>query len=198
MNPIRIFLVDDHAVLLEGLVAALGMFSSVKVVGTAMSAEEGLVKIREHRDAIDVVVTDHSMSGMDGVAMCEILKRDGAVPRVVLLTMHAVPEVAFRAIRKGVDRVVPKSMSIDKVVENIIAVFEQTDGPTIASGSVEAVTAENPGLTKTELLILKMIAIDELTTREIAEKLFRSAHTVERHRKSIMGCLLYTSDAADE
>jgi len=56
----------------------------------------------------------------------------------------------------------------------------------MSSGSFEPFTVENPGLTKTEMIILRMIAHDELTTREIAEKLFRSAHTIERHRKSIM------------
>ena len=186
MTPVRIFLVDDHAILLDGLVAAFAMFPTVRVVGTALSAEEALVAIQAKREDIDVVVTDQSMTGMDGATMCEILKRDGERPRVVLLTMHSIPEVAFKAVRKGVDRILLKSTSIDKVVDNIIAVVEQGPGAMMSSGSFEPFTVENPGLTKTEMIILRMIAHDELTTREIAEKLFRSAHTIERHRKSIM------------
>lgn len=186
MNPVRIFLVDDHAILLDGLVAAFAMFPRVKVVGTAQSGEEALVAIQAQRANIDVVVTDHSMSGMDGVTLCETLKKGGDLPRVVLLTMHSVPEVAFKAVRKGVDRIILKSTSIDKVVDNIISVLENPDEAVVPTNTPDHPSIENLGLTKTEMMVLRMIAYDELTTREIAEKLFRSTHTIERHRKSIM------------
>lgn len=185
-QPTRIFLVDDHAVLLDGLIAALTLFPSIKVVGKAASAEEALPLIRAMRDDIDVVVTDHSMAEMDGVTMCETLKREHQKPKVVLLTAHSVPEVAFKASRKGVDRVLLKSTSIDKLVDNILETVHQIEAIVLPSPGFETSVTENLGLTKTELMILMMIADEELTTREIAEKLFRSVHTIERHRKSIM------------
>jgi DNA-binding NarL/FixJ family response regulator len=107
-TPIRVLLVDDHAVVRYGLATALGAEPDIDVVGEASDGEEAVHAV--DRLEPDVVVMDVSMAGVDGEAATRrITRRDGARPAVLVLSMHAEAEYLLPMLDAGAAGYLPKS-----------------------------------------------------------------------------------------
>lgn len=115
-NPIRVYMVDDHRSVLEGIKAALLLTSDIHIVGSATDSVAALEEIGQRRNEIDIVLSDVGMPVMDGIELCRKLKSGGTLPYVILLTQYSEAEVRFRAVRADADGYVLKVAGIDEIL----------------------------------------------------------------------------------
>ncbi len=193
MDKIRILMVDDHAVLRDGIRALLGIYDDIEVVGEASEGKEAIEKVREL--APNVVVMDIAMSGMEGIEATRRIKKKNPEVKVLILTQHDNREYILSAIKAGAAGYVPKRALGSELVSAIRAICKGDSFlyPSAAAALIEDYlhqVEEEPydRLTAREREILKLIA-DGHTSREIAEMLFLSLKTVLGHRTKIMGKL---------
>jgi DNA-binding NarL/FixJ family response regulator len=184
---VRVLLVDDHTIVRQGVRALLGATADLVVVGEASDAE-GCFRLVA-ADKPDVAVVDLSLPGMHGTEVVSRLKTGAGTEGrlgVVVLSMHAAPEVVARARVAGCDAYVVKGGDVAELAEAIRAVA--------AGGSYfsSAVATSRPDvvdklavLSGRERQILALIARSG-TNKTIAAELGISVHTVNAHRTSLM------------
>ncbi len=96
---VRLFLVDDHAIVRAGIKALLAHHAGFEVVGEADNGEEALLRVREA--APDVVLLDLSLPGMNGIETARAMKRLQPSARLVALSMHEDPEYVQGFLEAG-------------------------------------------------------------------------------------------------
>lgn len=190
MSKIRTLLVDDHAVLRDGIRALLGVHDDIEIVGEASEGKEAIEKTKELSP--DVVVMDISMAGMDGLEATRRITKKHPGVKVLVLTQHDNREYIISAIKAGAAGYVPKRALGADLVTAIRTVCggESFLYPSAAAALINDYlhqVEEEPydRLTAREREILKLIA-DGHTSREIAEMLYLSLKTVLGHRTKIM------------
>jgi DNA-binding NarL/FixJ family response regulator len=183
---IRIVLVDDHSVVLLGLVQLFSREPDFEVVAMAADGETALRAIREHQP--DVVVLDLRMPGKDGLAVLEEMKRESLRAKVVVLTVSGNHD-AQAAIRLGARGLVLKEMAPRQLIECVRVVHAGSAwiDKGIARRTVNDLLQREPGtgavenrLTSREIQVARMIA-DGLTTKRVADKLAISEGTAKLH-----------------
>jgi len=182
-TPIRVLVVDDHAVVREGLASILAREADLEVVGLAAGGEEGLSMVAELSP--DVVLLDMQMPEMHGLEVLERLNAgDRVSPAVIVLTVHADDELVLNAVRGGAQGYVLKSASRDELVRAIRHVA--AGGQRFDEVVVQALLAEEdrqgsePVLTGRELDVLKLVAAG-FSNKEIAAHLYVGVSTVKTH-----------------
>lgn len=190
-EQIRIFLVDDHQVLLEGIHSLLSQVPELSVCGKASSARAALAMMEGN--VPDVLLTDVQMPGMDGEELTrEVLRRFPNV-RVCALSMLGDAEAIGRLLDAGVTGYILKNTGQDELLKAIHSVArgelyfsDEVSAEMMRAMAVrkEAVHAAMPVLTPREVEIVRLIA-KEYSNARIAESLFISERTVETHRKNI-------------
>lgn len=116
-RPLRVMLVDDHKILLDGLVRVLRPETDLEVVGTATNGEEAVKVALELRP--DVIVMDVSMPGMNGVTATQKIKEQLEDVRVVGLSMHEADAMAEAMLRAGASTYLTKGCPSQELVEAI-------------------------------------------------------------------------------
>ncbi len=190
-KPIRVLLVDDHAILRAGLKALLATYDDIKVVGEAADGEEGIRKARELDP--DVIVMDVMMPGMNGLTALRYLLEEKPDARVLMLTQYGNKEFVLPLLEAGAAGYVLKQAADTDFVKAIRAVHEGNSYlyPPIAKLVLEAFMsgedASDPErrLTPREREILILIA-QGYTNNEIAKILYISPKTVDVHRTRLM------------
>jgi len=191
VKPIRVLLIDDHALVRAGIRALIGQLEEVEVAGEAAGGREALRLIEELQP--DIVLLDIAAPGMSGLeVLTESAKRFPQV-RVIVLTVHEAGEYALGALRAGAAGYLPKSAASNELKEAIETVAR---GETYVSSDIARKTVleharesqderslEN--LTPRQREILTLIA-EGNSTREIARRLKISVKTVESHRAQLM------------
>lgn len=182
----KILLVDDHTILLDGVKSLLGREEDLQVVGQAGSAEAALEFLK--KQDVDLIITDYSMPGMDGLSLLNTVKRIAPDTKIILLSMHDEVHLVKEILKAGVNGYVLKK---DTHKELLSAIHDVKNGKVYLSSDVNKMlitNLHNPDegklLTDREREILKLIA-KEYTNKNIAEELFISERTVETHRKNI-------------
>jgi DNA-binding NarL/FixJ family response regulator len=191
MDKIRILLVDDHALMRDGIKALLSIHDDMEIVGEASEGKEAIEKTQEL--VPDVVVMDIAMPGMDGLEATRRLSKKNQRPRVLVLTQYENKEYIFSIIKAGAAGYVPKKALGSELVSAIRAVCSGDSFlyPSAAKALIEDYRQQaekgDPydSLTGREREILKLIA-EGRTSREIAGVLFISLKTVQGHRAKIM------------
>jgi len=185
-NKMRIFLTDDHAILLSGLIKILNAEDGLEVVGSAGSVKETLDKLTQLK--VDLLITDYNLPDGDGLSLVQIVKRKYPDVNIIVLSMHDEAHLVKEILREGVNGYVLKKDSHTELINAIYAVSEKK---IYLSNDINSIlvkglhgNSENSLLTSREREILKLIA-KEYTNRDIAEELFISERTVETHRKNI-------------
>lgn len=181
----RILLVDDHAILLDGVKSLLEN-DGRKVEFQAHTAEEALSILK--KNSVDLMITDFNMPGMDGLSLIHAVKKMDSNIKVIVLSMHDEVHLVKEILKAGVNGYILKK---DTRTELLKAVSEVEDGNIFLSKDINKmliVNLQNPDegrlLTDREREIVKLIA-KEYTNKQIAEGLFISERTVETHRKNI-------------
>ncbi len=190
---VRIFLVDDHQMVIDGIASILADEKDVQVVGTASNGRDALDKIAI--DSPDLILLDINMPEMDGIQVVKELRKNGDHTKVLILTMHNNAQFTKQLSELGVNGCILKNTGKAELLNAIKLVHkgEKYYGKAVTDSLLTSMektqeAVKKVKLTKREVEIVKLIA-NELTTNEIAEKLFISTLTVETHRKNIISKL---------
>lgn len=191
MNPIKVIIVDDYQMLLDGFSALLAGESEVEVIGTAENGLELQDLLKEKQP--DVILLDISMPVMNGKETARWLKDKFPDVKILILTIHQELSNIKTLLKIGVDGYLLKGSGKDELMDAIL---------TIAGGEAyhdkrvvdillhELVVSDQPNpdlfeLTHREMEIVCLIS-KGLKSQEIAEKLFISPQTVLSHRKNML------------
>ena len=193
-DKIKVLLVDNHPLVLDGLKKVLETFSHIEIVGTAGLALTGLEIARETQPS--VVLMDINMPKLNGIDAIELFKRELPKCRVVMLSMHDTREYISSSVLRGAAGYVLKDVPTEEIVAAIEAV---ADGQTYFSSGVrealvEPKLADAGPLTSRERDVLLLIA-EGKSNREIAQSFNASVATVETHRKNLKKKLGVTTTA---
>jgi DNA-binding NarL/FixJ family response regulator len=193
---IKVVIVDDHQIFVDGVKALLEQMNEITVVGEANNGVE-LIECLSKTEC-DVVLMDVNMPIMDGMEATQ--KVTAAYPnlKVLMLTMHDRAVYIEKLIKSGASGYVLKNTKKEELLAAITAVY---NGESYYSAEVTKRIMEglqkkssaqksvgNVSLTDRELEVIKLI-VKELTTHEIADELCISHHTVESHRKNLISKL---------
>ncbi len=192
----RLLVVDDHALVREGIMKLLSGQQEFDVVGEASSGFEAVKKASEL--GADVVLMDLYMPALDGIATTRLIKRELPNVEVVILTASSDEEDLFEAIQAGARGYVLKDTNFSVLVEQLKQVIAGGVGMTddltaklvtgLARRTAQGVAASVPEreeLTSREKDVLALIARGA-TNKEIASELFISENTVRAHVRTLM------------
>ena len=185
-ETMRIFLTDDHEILLDGLKKIIAEDEALEVVGSAGSVQETLDQLT--RLHVDLLITDYNLPDDDGLALVRKVKRKYASIKILVLSMHDEGHLVKEILKEGINGYVLKKDSHSELLDAIYAirndkVYLSSDVNTILLKGLHG-EGEQKLLTDREREIVKLISL-EMTNRQIAEELFISERTVETHRKNI-------------
>jgi len=193
MSPYKVLICDDHAVVRAGLCLILQNERDFHIIGEAENAEQSIE--RAARDQPDLVLLDISMPGLNGLEAVPRLHAVAPGARVLILTVHDDEAYFFQALQAGVAGYVLKGASVNELLAALRLVMQggvpipRTLSPKLLADYLEQ--AQKIGksgyntLSAREREILKLISQGR-TNKQIAEELFLSVRTVERHRSAIM------------
>ncbi|MDB5881144.1 MAG: putative response regulator, NarL [Ramlibacter sp.] len=185
-KPIRIVLADDHDLVRSGIKALLSMVDGVDVIAEARDGRE-LVKLVESLNP-DVVMTDISMPGMDGIAAISEIHNKFPQVRLLVLSMYDTVDFVKRAVASGACGYLMKDappFELEQAVRSVMATgsyFSPAIAQRLLQPSEPTVDDE---LTHRQVEILKLIAQGR-ASKEIAYELGLSPKTVDVHRARIM------------
>jgi len=190
-SPIRLLLVDDHELFLEGIISLIEDEDFVQIIGTATNGYLALDSIR--LDQPDVLITDLSMPVMGGIELVQKVKSEFPDVKILVLTMHNDRPTISEIMMAEAEGYVLKNTDREELVK---ALKKVSDGGTFYCNEVVEVLLERlmeqkrkeemkVSLTEREQEVLKLIA-EEKSSEEIANQLFISRRTVETHRKNML------------
>lgn len=189
-NDIKLLLVDDHAVVRDGIRSRLEQGSDFVVVGEAVNGREALIKAEELMP--DVVLMDISMPVMNGMDAAKQLREKYPEMKVIILTMHEHKEYIQGVIRCGAQGYILKDVSAQEMINAIKTVCK---GETYYSSCVSQMMfddfsktqrsdGDKLGLTQRQRTILALVE-QGMSSKAIANELNISVRTVEAHRHNI-------------
>jgi DNA-binding NarL/FixJ family response regulator len=185
-DPIRVLSIDDHPLLSEGIAAMINNEPDMKLVATASTGREGILKHREVQP--DITLMDLRLPDLSGIDVMMAIQAESADARIILLTMFAGDVEIQRALHAGAQGYLLKSMPPEQMLDTIRHVHagKKRVPPEIACHLAEHLSDEL--LTSREVEVLHHIK-EGNRNRDIAELLFISEETVKVHIKHIMGKL---------
>lgn len=184
-HSIRVMLVDDHPLVLEGIRSVLETYEHIEVVGAAENAKDGLKLALNTKP--DVVLMDINMPEMNGIDAIEMFKDQLPTARLLMLSMHDSREYISTSTMYGASGYVLKDVSTSEIVA---AIEKVAQGGTYFSTGVSQVLmgdseeTANSLLTTREQSVLLLVA-EGKSNKDVAAKLEISIRTVETHRKNI-------------
>jgi DNA-binding NarL/FixJ family response regulator len=196
-DPIRVLVVDDHALFRRGLEMVLIQEPDIEVVGEASDGEEAVAMVSDLTP--DVVLMDVRMPRGSGIEACTAIKDLVPSARIVMLTMSDEEGDLYEAIKAGASGYLLKEIPTYEVAAAIRAVY---DGQSLISPAMagklltefasmmrdtpeQPVATRAPRLTDRELEVLKLVARG-LNNRDIAKELYISENTVKNHIRNIL------------
>jgi DNA-binding NarL/FixJ family response regulator len=187
----QFILIDDHAILRDGVRALLGTESDFQVIAEAGTLAEGIALSRRLQP--DVVITDISFPEGGGVEAIGTLRRECAGARIIVLTVHNTEECVSAANRAGADGFVAKDSAYEILLSTIRSAISghgqaaQSLPSALLRGALTTHQQGSPmlKLTVRERQVLVGVA-QGYTSKEIATKLNRSVKTIVKHRSNMM------------
>lgn len=187
-NEIKLLVVDDHPMVLEGMRVMLAQISFARLVATASNAFEAIEALGK-QPGIGVAIVDINLPDISGIDLTEKIRRE--FPMVKVLAMSTFNERSYisRMIQNGASGYLVKSASKEEIEEAILCAHE---GKMYLSAALQASDSKGydpsqklPLLTSREKEVLQLIA-EGMTNPQIAQQLFISLHTVDSHRKNLL------------
>ena len=195
-TPIRIFIADDNALLLEGLETMLGDQEDFVIVGKAPNGNQALEQIKYLQP--EVALIDVGMPDKDGLEVTQILHQEFPTVKVIILGLVDLTEEIMACIEAGATGYVLKESSFDHLVETIRSVHrnEAFCSPRMAASLFSRIAeltnevkmqipVDSTKLTVRELDVINLIA-EGLPNKEIGKRLFIETQTVKNHIHNIL------------
>ncbi|MDI1304036.1 MAG: response regulator transcription factor [bacterium] len=193
---IRIYLADDHQILIDGISSLLQTIPDFEVVGFSLNGKNLFDEVIQNK--IDILILDINMPQKDGIAVIKEFADKGFPCKVIILSSYDDLKLIKEIMKLGASGYLTKQCAGENIVEGIQAVYrgEEYFCETVREKIFHNVTKDNPKLnrinsnlnsllTGRELEIITLISL-EYSGKEISEQLFISTNTVETHRKNIM------------
>lgn len=187
---IKILIVDDHAIVREGLNRIIAAEKDMQVAGMAKDGNE-VIRVMLESD-IDVVVLDISMPGKSGLDLIKDLKQVQPMVKILMLSMYPEERFAMRSIKAGASGYLTKEMAPEEIVNAIRTIYSGRKYITPALADIIAEELQNPSekvphelLSDREFEVLCMLAIGKPVV-EIAASLSLSESTVSTYRMRIL------------
>lgn len=191
--PLRIVVVDDHAVVRRGVRGLLESHDGWSVVAEASTGREAVEAVRQHHP--DIVVMDLSLPDLNGLDATRQIVNEAPHTEVVVLTMHHSEELAREVLKAGARGYVLKSDADENLIAAVDALRQHkpffTSGVTefMLDGFLKTVTgpeqASRDAVTPREREIIQLLA-EGLSNKEAASRLGVSVKTIEAHRANVM------------
>lgn len=182
---IKVFITDDHYMVVEGIRSLLQNEKSIEWMGHASNADSCLAFLQQHLP--DVILMDISMPGKSGIELCKEVKEK--YPSVFVIGLSTFNQQSFiqKMMDNGASGYVLKNATQKELMEAIETVAKgKTYLSNEAASSLRKYTeSEIPVITRREKEVLELIA-EGMTNNEIAQKLFISTTTVDTHRKNLL------------
>lgn len=186
MDKIKILVVDDHPMVLEGMRSMLAEIDFVAIAGLAQNAYQAMELIKVHMP--DIVITDISMPEISGIELTAKIRKEHPVVKVIAMSTFNERSYISQMVQQGASGYLLKSASKEEIEAAILTV---TAGKLYMSLDLELSRQDQqeikkmPVLTSREKEVLLLIA-EGFTNAQIAEKLFVSPYTVDSHRKNLL------------
>ena len=191
---IKVYIIDDHQLILDGIKNFLNPVPNIQVVGSNQSPKAALVEVINLKP--DIALVDISMTEMNGLDWAKNILEKQPEQKIIILSTHEEISIIKKAMKLGVKGYLSKSTSIEALPEAINKVHagEIYLGKTVSQVYMDELIQPNqkkssasviPTLTNREKEVLQLIA-QEYTTVEIGQRLFISVNTVESHRRSLL------------
>lgn len=185
-GKINLFLVDDHQMVLDGLMSLLQHYPQVNVCGYTNKALEVVERLKNEQ--IDILITDIQMPDLTGVELTKLVKSQFPAVKVICISMLGNKFIISEMIKAGVSGFILKSTGKEELINAITQVYQGNNyfSQDITKEMMNTFgdNSEIGRLTNRELEIIKLIE-KEFSNKQIAEQLFISERTVETHRKNI-------------
>lgn len=191
----NLIIADDHVMFLDGLYTILSQMPEINEIHLATDGQQ-VIRILSHVQDIDLVISDINMPKMDGLDLLAKVKEIKPEVKFFILSMLDDHRTISKAIKKQADGYMLKFADKEELKSAIAEVLSGNShfSPAVKDKYMQGVfhpkTSQDVQLSKREKEILQLLA-EELTSNDIAEKLFISVNTVETHRKNILlktGC----------
>ncbi|MGN6803650.1 MAG: response regulator [Ginsengibacter sp.] len=194
----RVFIIDDHPMVVEGLQSLLNRLENIEVSGSVSNAFDAIPFIE--KNIPDVILLDINLPEISGIELCKKIHQQ--FPSIKILGISTFSERSYisRMIENGASGYLIKSASAEEIAEAIQTVML---GKMYLSVAMEHMmkplsvlpSDDLPALTKREKEVLQLIS-EGLTNNQIAEKLFISPLTVDSHRKNLLTKLSVNNTAS--
>ena len=185
-NAIRILVVDDHAVVREGVDALVRRQTDMRIVAQAANGREGMEQFRAHRP--DVTLMDLQMPEMSGLDALIALRGEFPEARIIVLTTYTKDALVMRAIKAGACAYLLKNALHKELLDTIRAVHAGKKYISPEASFELAEYASSDALTPAEVRVLHLIAQGN-ANKEIAERLSLTEDTVKGQVRSILSKL---------
>lgn len=191
---IRVLITDDHQILLESLSMLISTIPGIEITGTLNDSRQVLNFLEKHE--VDLLITDFNMPYLTGIDLTWKVKQQYPGLKVLMLTVSEEADTIRQAFQAGISGYVMKKANraeLEKAIKTVMAgekffseaVMKELLNPANLLNKDEEIPDEPVAVTTRELEIIKLIG-QELSTSEIAARLFISVGTVETHRHNIL------------
>jgi DNA-binding NarL/FixJ family response regulator len=201
MEKVKILIVDDHRVVIEGIKSSLQEHPEFEVVGEAVDGQQAVEFVKTLKP--DIVIMDVSMPNLNGIGATRQINQFSPESRIVIYTMYSDKELVIDLFKEGISAYVLKDDPLSDLIFALRAVkgggtYFSTMAPTILVRHMEELekktTEEDPfnTLSQREKEVFLLLA-EGKSVKKIADELFISPKTVESHKYNIMEKLQATS-----
>ncbi len=192
---IKLFVVDDHYMVIEGIRSLLQAEQDVQWMGNAGNADSCLAFLQQQQP--DIILMDINMPGMSGIELCKVVKAKYPTVNIIALSTFNQSSYVSKMLENGADGYLLKNATREEIMEAIRSVIK--GGKYLSFETAKLLRADErrdtPMLTRREKEVLELIA-EGLTNQQIADKLFVSPTTVVTHRTHLLEKLNAKNTAA--